>query len=69
VETIMGLQALRGSREWSDDQVFSAMCEEALAAVVMQRHPYNSISRDPGTKLKSMNGDGLPKRAALVQEE
>ncbi|MBM3572735.1 MAG: sensor histidine kinase [Alphaproteobacteria bacterium] len=69
VETIIGLQALRGSREWSDEQLFSAMCEEALTAVVMQRyHPYNSISRGLGTKLKSLKEDGLPKRAAQVQE-
>lgn len=55
VETILGLQALRGSREWSTKDLQDASSEVALTAVVMQRyHPYNSISRDLGTKIRSL---------------
>jgi hypothetical protein len=55
VETIIGLQALRGSREWSQEDLQSAWSEAALTSVVMQRyHPYNSIKREMGTKVASL---------------
>jgi hypothetical protein len=51
-ETVIGIQALKGSREWSSSQLQGALSEEALTAVVMQRyHPYNSIKRELGTKI------------------
>jgi hypothetical protein len=51
-ETVIGVQALKGSREWSITQITAALSEEALTAVVMQRyHPYNSVKRELGTKL------------------
>lgn len=51
-ETIIGLQALRGSKEWSTSQLQDAWSESALSSVVMQRyHPYNSIKRELGTKI------------------
>lgn len=52
VETVIGVQALKGSREWSTKQIESALSEEALTSVVMQRyHPYNSVKRELGTKI------------------
>lgn len=55
VETVIGLQALKGSREWNIDQLTKAMSDEALTAVVMQRyHPYNCIKRELGTKIASL---------------
>jgi len=55
VETILGLQALRGSREWSTKDMQDAWSEVGLTAVVMQRyHPYNSIKREMGTKIASL---------------
>ena len=55
METILGLQALRGSREWSASDLQEAWSEVALTAVVMQRyHPYNSIKREMGTKTASL---------------
>lgn len=52
VETVIGVQALKGSREWSTKQLESALSEEALTSVVMQRyHPYNSVKRELGTKI------------------
>src|SRR4029077_1292976 len=36
-ETIIGLQALKGSKEWSADLLQDAWSESALTAVVMQR--------------------------------
>jgi histidine kinase/DNA gyrase B/HSP90-like ATPase len=54
-ETIIGLQALRGSREWTAEDLQDAWSEAALTAVVMQRyHPYNSIKRELGTKIASL---------------
>lgn len=55
VETVIGLQALKGSREWTIKQIEMAMSEEALTSVVMQRyHPYNSVKRELGTKLSPL---------------
>jgi hypothetical protein len=52
VETVIGVQALKGSREWSTKQLEAALSEEALTSVVMQRyHPYNSVKRELGTKI------------------
>lgn len=51
-ETIIGLQGMKGSPEWSKDKLDNALSEEALTAVVMQRyHPYNCVKRELGTKI------------------
>ena len=48
----MGVQALRGSKEWSQQQIQAALSDEALTAAVMQRyHVNNSIKRELGAKL------------------
>jgi len=55
VETIIGLQALKGSPEWPRDALDQSMSEEALTAVVMQRyHPFNAIKRELGTQIASL---------------
>lgn len=55
VETVIGVQALKGSREWSVKQIELALSEEALTSVVMQRyHPYNSVKRELGTKISPL---------------
>ena len=52
VETVMGVQALQGSKEWSQQQIQAALSEEGLTAAVMQRyHVNNSIKRELGAKL------------------
>jgi hypothetical protein len=54
-ETIIGLQALRGSKEWPTNHLQDAWSESALSSVVMQRyHPFNSIKRELGTKIASL---------------
>ena len=54
-ETIIGLQAVRGSKEWPADHLHEAWSESALSAVVMQRyHPFNAIKRELGTKIASL---------------
>lgn len=54
-ETIIGLQALRGSKEWPANHLQEAWSESALSSVVMQRyHPFNSIKRELGTKVASL---------------
>ncbi|MCZ6626021.1 MAG: ATP-binding protein [Deltaproteobacteria bacterium] len=52
VETVIGIQALKESQEWSRDHVQKALSEEALTAAVMSRyHVNNSVKRELGTKL------------------
>jgi hypothetical protein len=52
VETVIGVQAMRGSKEWSIEEVERALSEEALTAAVMQRyHINNSVKRELGSKL------------------
>jgi hypothetical protein len=54
-ETIIGLQALRGSKEWPTNELHEAWSDSALSSVVMQRyHPFNSIKRELGTKIASL---------------
>jgi len=52
VETIIGVQALLNSKEWTLDDVKTALSDEALTAAVMPRyHVYNSVKRELGSKL------------------
>lgn len=52
VETVIGIQALKGSKEWGPEQIDRAVSEEALTATVMQRyHIHVAARRDLGAKL------------------
>ena len=52
VETVIGVQQLKGSKEWGPGEVDAALSEEALTAAVMQRyHVFNSCKRELGTRL------------------
>ena len=52
VETVIGIQQLKGSKEWGVDSVASALSEEALTTAVMQRyHVHIACRRDLGAKL------------------
>src|SRR6266567_1566226 len=52
VETVMGIQALKGSREWTLQDLQSALSEQALSAAVMQRyHVSVNVKRELGAKL------------------
>ncbi|MNR36034.1 hypothetical protein D3C85_1539220 [compost metagenome] len=52
IETVIGLQQLKGSKEWGPDPMDVALSEEALTATVMQRyHVHNQCRRDLGAKL------------------
>jgi hypothetical protein len=52
IESVIGIQAMRGGREWSIENIKSALSEEALTTVVMQRyHVNNSVKRELGAKL------------------
>jgi len=52
IETVIGLQQLKGSKEWGPEQIEAALSEEALTAAVMQRyHVHNQCRRDLGAKL------------------
>ena len=55
VETILGLQALKGSKEWDDDQIKSSWSEEALTASVMPRYHIDfAVKRALGSKLGAL---------------
>lgn len=52
VETVIGIQSLKDSKEWNVEDVKKALSEEALtAAVVARYHVNNSVKRELGTKL------------------
>jgi hypothetical protein len=52
VEAVIGIQALKDSKEWTIDDVKKALSEEALtAAIVARYHVNNSVKRELGTKL------------------
>lgn len=55
IETVMGVTALRGSREWTDADSRQALSEEALTAAVMPRYHVDfAIRRALGSKLGSI---------------
>jgi hypothetical protein len=51
VETVIGVQQMRGSKEWGPDEIERALSPEALTSAVMQRyHVYIACRRDLGAK-------------------
>jgi hypothetical protein len=51
VETVIGIQQLRGSKEWGPKEIERALSPEALTCAVMQRyHVYVACRRDMGAK-------------------
>ena len=57
VESVLGMQALRHAKEWSDHHMKTALSEEALTTAVMQRyHVNNSVKRELGSKLGKIQG-------------
>lgn len=54
VESVMGVQGLVNSKEWSQTNIDTALSEEALTAAVMQRyHIHFAVKRELGSKLGS----------------
>jgi hypothetical protein len=52
VETVMGVQSLKGAPEWPIQYIQAATSEEALTAAVMQRyHITHTVKRELGSKL------------------
>ncbi len=52
VETVIGVQQLKGSKEWPPDDIERALSSEALTSAVMQRyHIHIASKRDLGAKL------------------
>ncbi len=45
VEAVLGVQALRGGREWSRDELAAALSKEALSTAVMPRFNTNAAIR------------------------
>lgn len=53
-ETVIGIQGLEGSREWTQNHIDSAISEESLTTSVMQRyHVMFAVKRELGAKLGS----------------
>ena len=52
IETVIGIQQLKGSKEWGSDAIDNALSEEALTTAVMQRyHIHIACKRELGAKL------------------
>ena len=52
IEAVIGIQQLKGSKEWGSDSIDRALSEEALTAAVMQRyHVHIACRRELGAKL------------------
>ena len=55
IESVIGVQSLRGSQEWSIEDIAKSLSQEGLTTAVMQRyHVDNSIRRALGSKLGSL---------------
>jgi hypothetical protein len=55
IESVIGVQSLRGSQEWSVEDIARALGQEALTTAVMQRyHVDTSVRRALGSKLGSL---------------
>lgn len=55
VETVLGVQALHGSQEWTVEHLGKASSEEALTAAVMQRYHVDvAVKRSLGSKLGTL---------------
>lgn len=55
IESVIGVQSLRSSQEWSVEDIAKSLSQEALTTAVMQRyHVDNSIRRALGSKLGSL---------------
>jgi hypothetical protein len=51
VETVIGIQQLKGSKEWGPEEIEKALSPEALTSAVMQRyHVYIACRRELGAK-------------------
>jgi hypothetical protein len=66
VETVMGVQGLLNSKEWSQVDIENALSEEALTSAVMQRyHVHVAVKRELGSKLGSRRSE--PNRNRTLQ--
>jgi len=51
IETVIGIQQLKGSKEWGPEEIERALSSEALTSAVMQRyHVYVACRRELGAK-------------------
>ena len=51
IETVIGVQQLRGSKEWGPEEIEKALSQEALTSAVMQRyHVYIACRREIGAR-------------------
>ena len=51
VETVIGVQQLRGSKEWGPEEIDKALSPEALTSAVMQwYHVYIACRRELGAR-------------------
>src|SRR5205814_8171095 len=54
VEAVIGIEALRNSKQWSAADIQTALSEEALTSCVMQRyHIHLAAKRELGSKIGS----------------
>jgi hypothetical protein len=67
VETVMGVQGLINSKEWSQNDIEQALSEQALTTAVMQRyHIHVSVKRELASKLGSRRSESAKNRTVEV---
>ena len=55
IETVLGVQSLKDSREWTVEDIGKSLAEEALTAAVMPRYHIDvAVKRALGAKLGSL---------------
>ena len=55
IETVLGVQSLKDSREWTVEDIGAALSEEALTSAVMPRYHIDvAVKRALGAKLGSL---------------
>lgn len=59
VETVIGVQQLRGGKEWGPDEIAQALSPEALTGCVMQRYDvYIACRRELGARFGKFAASG-----------
>jgi hypothetical protein len=57
IETVIGIQQLRGSKEWGHEEIAKGLSPEALTSAVMQRyHVYIACKKELGLRVGKLTG-------------
>ncbi len=67
VEAVLGAQALRGAKRWTEDDIVKLWSEEAMTLAVMPRyHVHTAIKRTLGHRIKALREEPTEQVTAAV---